>query len=150
MWMDLSEKQWRIVSALLPPDTVRPGHPGRPWTDPRQVLNGVLWILRTGAPWANLPARYGNCKTVHRRFQQWSRTGALEQVLLALAQDLKDRGGLDLWERFVPGTVVPAKTGRGGAALTTPGAGRDRKSWLLPTVMVFRSTYAQQVLARRK
>jgi transposase len=148
--MDLSEKQWRIVRVLLPPDSVRPDHRGRPWTDQRQVLNGVLWILRTGAPWGNLPARYGNYKTVHRRFQQWERMGTLENVLLALVQDLKDRGGLDLWECYIPGTVVGGKPGSGGTALAAPATRRDRESWLLPTVMVFRSPHAQQVLARWK
>ena len=148
--MDLSEKQWRLVSVLLPPDSVRSHHRGRPWSDQRQALNGVLWILRTGASWGNLPARYGNYKTVHRRFQQWARMGTMENVLLALAQDLNDRGGLDLWECYIPGTVVRAKTGSEGTKLAGPGSGRGRKSWLLPTVMVFRSPYVQQVLARWK
>ncbi len=146
--MDLSEVQWRIVGAILPPDPARPDHRGRPWSDRRQTLNGVLWILRTGAPWSKLPARYGNYKTVHRRFQRWSRTGALEQVLLAIAHDLKDRGGLDLWGCFTPETVVPAK--RGGAVSARPNTGMARKPWLLPTAMVFRSPYAQRVLARPK
>jgi hypothetical protein len=108
----------------------------------------MLWILRTGAPWRNLPARYGNYKTVHRRFQQWVREGVLEQVLLALAQDLEDRGGLDLRECFIPGTFVPAK--RGSASWAKANVGMTRKPWLLPTVMIFGSPHAQRVLARWK
>jgi hypothetical protein len=72
----------------------------------------------------------------------------MENVLLAIAQDLKDRGGLDLQECFIDGTFVPAK--KGGAGLGRPSAGRARKSWQLLTAMVFLSPYAQKVLPRLK
>ena len=144
--MDLTEDQWNIVSAILPKDPVRADRRGRPWSDRRQVLNGVLWILRTGAPWQDLPDRYGAYKTAHRRFQNWVRSGVMERVLLAIAQDLKDRGGLDLRECFIDGTFVPAK--KGGAAWGRPSEGRAAKSWPLQTAMVFLSPYAQRVLAQ--
>src|SRR5580700_1363173 len=54
---------------------------GRPWQDTRAVLNGVCWVLRTGAPWHDLPRRYPPYQTCHRRFQQWQRSGLLEQLL---------------------------------------------------------------------
>jgi len=146
--MDLTEEQWDVISAILPEDPVRPDRRGRPWSDPRQVLNGVLWVLRTGAPWQDMPDRYGAYQTVHRRFQNWVRAGVMENVLLAIAQDLKDRGGLDLQECFIDGTFVPAK--KGGAGLGRPSAGRARKSWQLLTAMVFLSPYAQKVLPRLK
>ena len=142
--MDLTEDQWNVISDILPTDPVRRDKRGRPWSDRRQVINGVLWILRTGAPWKDLPERYGKYQTVHRRFQNWVRSGVLEQVLLAIAQDLKDRGGLDLRECFIDGTFVPAK--KGGAASGQPSAGRARRSWQLPTAMAFLSPYAQRVL----
>ena len=56
------------------------------------MLNGILWILRTGAPWADLPARYPSHQTCHRRFQRWVRAGALRTVLEILAQALHDEG----------------------------------------------------------
>ena len=146
--MDLTQDQWNVVSAILPEDPVRPDRRGRPWSDRREVLNGVLWILRTGAPWKDLPDRYGAYQTVHRRFQNWVRSGVMERVLLAIAQDLKDRGGLDLRECFIDGTFVPAK--KGGAALGRPSGGRAARSWRLPTAMVFLSPYAQRVLAQMK
>jgi len=146
--MDLTEDQWKVVSAILPEDPVRPDRRGRPWSDRRQVLNGVLWILRTGAPWQDLPDRYGPYQTVHRRFQNWVRSGVMEGVLLSIAQDLKDRGGLDLRECFIDGTFVPAK--KGGAAWGRPNEARAARSWPLPTAMVFLSPYAQRVLARLK
>src|SRR6266542_529605 len=142
--MDLTEDHWNVISPILPKDPVRSDGRGRPWSDRRQVMNGILWILRTGAPWKDLPSRYGKYQTVHRRFQNWVRSGVMERVLLVIAQDLKDRGGLDLRECFIDGTFVPAK--KGGAASGRPSAGRAPRSWLLPTAMVFLSPYAQRVL----
>ena len=124
---------------------VRDDGRGRPWSDRRKVLNGVLWILRTGAPWQDLPPRYGPYQTAHRRFQHWVRSGVIEQLLLALAQHLKDAGGLDLKECFVDGTFVPAK--KGGAWLGRPSGARAPRSWALQTAMVFLSPCGQKVLS---
>ena len=146
--MDLTDEQWRAVETIIPEDPVRADKRGRPWSDRRTVFNGVLWILRTGAPWQDLPERYGPHQTVHRRFQSWVRTGVLEQVLLAVAQDLKDRGGLDLSECFIDGTFAPAK--KGGAASGKQNAGKALKSWQLRTAMVFLSPFARRVLPRLK
>ncbi len=146
--MDLTDEQWRIVEAILPEDPVRDDGRGRPWSDRRKVLNGVLWILRTGAPWQDLPPRYGPYQTVHRRVQNWVRSGALERVLLALAQHLKDAGGLDLKECFVDGTFVPAK--KGGAWLGRPSGARAPRSWALQTAMAFLSPCGQKVLRQLK
>jgi transposase len=72
---DLSDAQWDYVRLLVEwqQRSRRDGRGGR-GGDARQALNGVLWILRTGAPWKDLPARYGSYQTCHRRFQQWQRT----------------------------------------------------------------------------
>ena len=109
--MDLTDEQWKIVEGILPEDPVRDDGRGRPWSDRRKILSGVLWILRTGAPWKDLPPRYGSYQTAHRRYQNWVRSGVMENLLLTLAQHLKDAGGLDLKECFVDGTFVPAKKG---------------------------------------
>jgi transposase len=146
--MDLTNEQWQVIEPILPPDRVRADGRGRPWSDRRTVLNGILWILRTGARWQDLPPQYGPYQTVHRRFQDWVRSQVLEEVLLAVAQDLKDRGGLDLRECFIDGTFVPAK--KGGAAWEKPSGGRAANSWRLRTVTVFLSPYAQTVLVRLK
>ncbi len=146
--MDLTEQQWNLVNNILPPDPVRPDKRGRPWSDRRKVLDGVLWILRTGAPWKDLPGRYGPYQTVHRRYQNWVRSGVMEKVLLAIAQDLKDRGGLDLRECFIDGTFVPAK--KGGVWSERLSGARGPKSWLWPTAMVFLSPSTQTVLAQLK
>ena len=87
----------------------------------------VLWILRTGAQWADLPERYPPYQTCHRRFQRWVREGTLERVLEALARDLKERGKLDLSECFIDGTFIVAK--KGAAAWERPSGAKVRSSW---------------------
>jgi transposase len=67
--MDLTDAQWEYISALIPQPPRRDDGKGRPWRPARDVLNGVLWILRTGAPWKDLPERYPPYQTVHRCFQ---------------------------------------------------------------------------------
>ena len=79
--------------------------------EPRAILNGILWILRTGAPWKDLPERYPPYQTCHRWFQRWRKEGVFDTVLLALADDLRERGKLDLREAFIDGTFAPAKKG---------------------------------------
>ena len=69
--MDLTDEQWTVIKALLPAERRRSDGRGRPWKDTRAVFNGVLWILRTGAPWMDLPDRYPPYQTCHRRFQAW-------------------------------------------------------------------------------
>lgn len=109
--MDLTDAQWATLEPLIPEPVRRLDRRGRPWRDRREVLNGVLWVLRTGAPWKDLPERYPPYQTCHRRFQQWVRSGVFERVLGALAEDLKARGGLDLSECFVDATFASAKKG---------------------------------------
>ena len=121
--MDLTDEQWIVLEPLIPEPHRRSDGRGRPWKDTREVLNGVLWVLRTGAPWHDLPDRYPPYQTCHRRLQQWARTGVLENVLKALAKDLRVRGGLDLSECFVDGTFIAAKKGGRCVGKTKRGKG---------------------------
>ncbi|WP_211365283.1 IS5 family transposase [Polyangium fumosum] len=123
--MDLTDPQWALLEPLIPAPRVRADRRGRPWKDAREVLNGILWIMRTGARWADLPERYPPYQTCHRRFQQWSKDGTLERILYALAGDLRDRGQLDLSEAFIDGTFVSAK--KGGPASGRPKRGKGTK-----------------------
>lgn len=84
---------------------------GRPWRENCEVLDGVLWILRTGARWQDLPDRFPPYQTCHRRFQMWVEDGTLKNILETLAEDLRSRGELDLSECFIDGTFVAAKKG---------------------------------------
>jgi transposase len=87
------------------------------------VLNGVLWVLRTGAPWRDLPSRYPPYQTCHRRFQLWQRSGRLDLLLQRLAENLRDRGRIDLFEAFVDATFAPAKKRGPAVGLTRRGKG---------------------------
>lgn len=96
---------------------------GRPWKENRAVLNGILWILRTGAPWADLPTRYPSYQTCHRRFQRWVRSGVLKDVLEVLAGALHHEGFLDLREAFIDGIFAPTKKGGASVGKTKRGKG---------------------------
>ncbi len=84
--MELTEKQWEGIAPLIPELPRRTEGRGRPWAESRSLLNGMLWVLRTGAQWEDLPRRYGTKSTCHRRFQQWVEEGVFEQILTALAR----------------------------------------------------------------
>lgn len=146
--MDLTDTQWEILAPLLPRPRVRRDKRGRPWRDPRDVLNGILWILRTGAAWHDLPDRYPSYQTCHRRFQHWVESGTMERVLEALARDLEERGALDLTECFIDGTFAGAKKGARSSGKRSGGKGP--RSWQLQSALVFLSPYSLQVLRRMK
>jgi transposase len=137
--MDLTDEQWAAIEPYFPKAELRtPGRRGgRPWRPARDVLNGVLWVLRTGAPWADLPGRYPPYQTCHRRFQRWVEKGVLPRVLSELRRDLEERGGVNDVEAFIDGTYIPAK--KGGPASANAGPARRRSSWQLQTAMVFHS-----------
>jgi transposase len=146
--MDLTDEQWDVLKPIIPAPSRRPDGRGRPWRDPRAVLNGILWILRTGAQWKDLPERYPPYQTCHRRFQYWVRSGVFEQILQALASDLRERGELDLSECFIDGTFIVAK--KGGSGWERPSGARVRRSWQLQTVVVFLSPSTLRLLRRMK
>ena len=146
--MDLTDEQWAILKPLIPEPPRRADGRGRPWRPAREVLNGILWILRTGAPWKDMPERYPPYQTCHRRFQQWDREGVMDTILRKLAHDLKERGDLDLSECFIDGTFVVAK--KGALGWERPSGAKVRSSWQWQTALVFLSPYASRVLAPTK
>jgi transposase len=84
---ELSEAQWLRIEALLPG---KASDPGRTGGDNRLFVNGVLWALRSGAHWHDLPERYGKWKTVHTRFSRWAKAGVWERVFTVLTADRKN------------------------------------------------------------
>lgn len=109
--MDLTDEKRKLLEPLMPPVSSRSDPRGRPRRNPREVLDGILWLLRTGAPWKDLPDRYPPYQTCHRWHQRWSQEGVFEDILLVLTEDLRDRGGHDIREAFIDGTLSPAKKG---------------------------------------
>ncbi len=96
LW-DLKDEEWAAVEPVLRPAR-RENDRGRPWHETRAVLNGVFWVLGSGAHWRELPERYPPYQTCHRRFQQWIRSGKLAEALKRLAAHLHERERLDLDE----------------------------------------------------
>ncbi len=148
--MELSDEQWEALRPHVPgPERMRTSEKGgRPWRDPRDVLNGILWVLRTGAPWADLPRRYPPYQTCHRRFQKWVKEGVLEKVLRALAEDLRARGKVDLTECFIDGSHAGAK--RGALRLESLDVARRPNSWRWRTATVFLSPLGLRVVSVMK
>ncbi len=146
--MKLTSRQWEILKPLIPEPITREDKRGRPWRENRETLEGILWVLKTGAPWAELPNKYPPYQTCHRRFQSWVKDGTLEHVLQALARDLEEQGKINVTECFIDGTFVPAK--KGGFMLGKPSGGKELKSWQLRTLMVFLSPYARKALNTMK
>jgi transposase len=144
---ELTDEQWALIAPLFEKaETVQTR--GRPPRSAREVLNGVLWILRSGARWQDLPDRFPPYQTCHRRFQEWVKDGRLKTVLETLAQDLLERGKLDLSETFIDGTFIVAK--KGASVWEKPSGARARSSWQWQTALVFLSPSTQTVLRRMK
>lgn len=109
---DLSNEQWERIEKRLPPQKPKTGRPAK---DHRTIVNGILWVLRTGAPWRDLPERYGSWSTVASRFYRWRSQGVWDWVLAELQAEGDQQGELD-WElHFVDGTVVRAHQHAAGA-----------------------------------
>jgi transposase len=109
---ELTNAQRERLRSLLPPQKPRAGRPAK---DHRTVLNGILWVLRTGSPWRSLPERYGSWKTVSSRFYRWQRAGIWDRVLAALQRRADAEGRLDWTLHFVDSTVVRAHQHAAGA-----------------------------------
>ena len=142
--MDLTEAQWEVVRGHIPQKEFKNKKRGRPWRDPRDVLNGVLWVLKTGAQWQELPKKYPPYQTCHRRFQEWATKGVFRKILMGLAEDLRVRGKLDLSEGFLDGSFASAK--KGALELVLQSAAKGPRSWLSQTAMVYLSDSTLQVL----
>ncbi len=109
---DLTDAQWSKLKPLLPPQKQKTG---RPATNHRQIINGILWILRTGAPWRDLPSYYGIHSTVSSRFYRWRKAGIWDDILAKL-QTMADYEGRIDWEvHLADSTVVRAHQHAAGA-----------------------------------
>lgn len=142
----LTDEQWAILEPLFQEDRVGAGRP-QIHSD-REVLNGVLWVLRTGAAWADLPDRFPSSSTCYRRFSKWVKDGRLRKVLEALARHLEDKGLINLEECFIDGTFVVAK--KGAQKLERPSGAKVRSSWLLLTLLVYLSPCTRILLTLMK
>lgn len=129
---ELTDKAWAVIEPLL----LVPGRRSGRWRDHRQVINGILWKLRTGAPWRDLPDRYGPWKTCHERLRRWTDDGTWDAIL-ARAQVYDDGRPVE-WVISVDSSVVRAHQHAAGAHKKgdQPAASRFQrrmvKRWVAP------------------
>jgi len=110
---EATDDQWESIHRILPRRTAKTG---RPPSDPRLMLNGILWILRTGAPWRDLPERFGPWQTVYDHFARWRKAGVYDRILEALNIRLDADGEID-WDLWcIDGSSVRATRAAAGAA----------------------------------
>ena len=120
----LTDEQWDLISDVFP----EPKRTGRPPRDRRQVMDGILWILRTGSPWRDLPESLGRWQTVWDLFDKWNADGTLQAILDRL------RGGVKIDKKLwcIDGTIVrAARCAAGGSKKTTL---KNRKTTRLAAV----------------
>jgi transposase len=119
---DVSEAEWHLLKDLLPPER---GRKNRPALDNRMIVNGILWRIRTGAPWRDVPEKYGKWMTVYQRFRRWSRAGIWEAVATTLAQAMADNSRHSIDSTTVRGHIsaAGAKGGLANRLLAARGAG---------------------------
>jgi transposase len=108
---ELTDEQWALLETMLSPACAR----GRPRSDLRRMLNAIFWLLRTGAPWRDLPERYGPWQTVYEWFHRWRADGTWDRMLEALQIRLDREGRID-WDLWcVDGTNIRASRAAAGA-----------------------------------
>jgi transposase len=128
----LSDEQWAMVSDLFKPPQPSP-QGGRPRADSRACLEGVLWVLRSGARWKDLPRCFPSYPTCWRRFVEWTTDGTLDRAHHRLVRLLDESGQINWEEGFADGTFASAK--KGAIALGQPAGARGPRSWSSPTAM---------------
>lgn len=109
---DLTDAQWNAIENAFPSSA---GKRGRPWNDHRTTMNGIFWILRTGAPWRDLPERYGPWQSVYDRFARYVKDGTWDKIVQRLQLRLDTEGKIywDFW--CIDGSSVRASRAAAGA-----------------------------------
>jgi len=127
---DLTEAEWRILKGLLPVEREAGKRgKGRPPEDNRNIINGILWRLRCGTAWRDVPEKYGNWNSIYRRFRRWSASGVWESVAITLAETMAESGHYNIDSTSVR-AHVSAAGGKGGfidELLAARGAGSPVK-----------------------
>jgi len=144
---ELTNEMWEKIDPLLP--DLEPGPKGgRPWADNREVFEGILWILRTGARWRDLPPEYPSPATCWRRLHKWEEEGIWRDAWQEYLGQLDADGLLDWEEVFIDASFSPAKK---GVSRSVPLAkGRAQSGWWWQTVQGFQLALSSNRQALRK
>jgi transposase len=131
---ELTDRQWEKIKPFLPePKRSRKG--GRPPVANRDCLEGIFWVLRSGARWKDLPEKYPSSSTCWRRLRDWESDGLWLKIWRVFLGELDEAGQLDWSETFADGSFAPAK--KGVRASEKPNAARVRSGWWWSTARVF-------------
>src|SRR3981189_1874747 len=122
----LTEAQWKKI-APLPPKPPKQHKGGRHWIQNRRVLEGILWILRSGARWQDLPEKFPHPSTCWRRLRDWEERGVWLNIWRAFLSELNERQQLKWSESFLDGSFAPAK--KGAAETEKPSGAKGRRGW---------------------
>jgi transposase len=135
-WRAVTDTQWARIHEQWP-KRPRRKNGGRPPADDRQCFEGVLWMLGTGAPWSELPTRYGSKSTVHRRLTAWAESGVLLALWRVFLDQWGDRKQVRWDECVIDGMFITAKKGARWSGRRH--AARAQRSWYWPRARVLRS-----------
>jgi transposase len=130
--IELTDEQWDLVAPLIP---AAPPGPGRPRHDDRLVLNAILWVTKTGAPWVVLPDTYPSYQTCHRRLLEWTELGVMDDILDLLYWHLQDRSRIDISVFFERVAVRMAGLGLPNWWIFSEEL--SRQSWQVNTAFIF-------------
>jgi transposase len=133
----LSQEQWKILEPLFPEPKRRKDGRGRPWAVNRECVEGILWVLRTGARWRDMPEPFPDGSTCWRRLRSWEEQDVWQKAWRKLLSMLDQRRLLDWEEAFLDATFVTAKTGARQSAKRA--AGRVRSAWWWSTATAYLS-----------
>jgi transposase len=122
----LTDCQWERIKPFIP-ERKRSPHGGRPPADDRSCFEGILWVLRSGARWRDLPEKYPSASTCWRRLNEWEEAGVFVEMWHAFLNELDERGRLDWNEVFVDGSFAPAK--KGALMSEKPSVERVQSGW---------------------
>ena len=111
---DCPDQAWELIEPLLPPQKIQ-GKSGRPYLPHRKIVNGIFWVLCSGASWRDLPERYGSWKTVYNRFNKWSKQEIINSIFNQLLQILEQRNLIDWSSVLLDGSNVRALKAAAGA-----------------------------------
>jgi transposase len=126
---ELTDEQWALIASLMPKRK-----PGGRWNDHRTTLNGMMWVLKSGSPWRDMPERYGNWKSVYDRFRRWTADGTIDKILNRLRYRLDKEGFID-WDVWcVDGSNVRAHPAAAGASEASKKTG-PTSLWTMPLVV---------------
>jgi len=126
---ELTDEQWTLIEPLMP----KP-RPGGRWNDHRTTVDGMMWVLKSGSPWRDMPERYGSWKSVYDRFRRWSGDGTIEKILDRLRLKLDKDGFID-WEVWcVDGSNIRAHPAAAGASAASKKTG-PTSLWTTPLVV---------------